>query len=173
MHYDPDNPMLKKARELAHKRQLSQEAFTEIAGLYFEDAAARYSQFKDWQKKEDAALGENREARKEALDKQIQAIARESFSTNNYPGQDFSEADAVIAHFRGTPMSSLVFRLFEKMGEARSRQGVMPYSSAGREAREGRSDGLPDNWDTLDSVSQRTWQLQNPQWRAAETARRH
>jgi hypothetical protein len=165
MELDTASPLYKEARDYAHKEGWTQAQFTGALGLYLKDRAAEFARYQEFIKNEDEALGENREARKIARDKFIDASAKAWFPQG--------EAETVANIVKATPWNRHLFRFFEKASEAVSRQGLRPYSAAGREPVEGRPDGLPENWDKLDPVTRREWMLKNPDWRGGQTARAH
>jgi hypothetical protein len=159
MELDTGSPVYKAARDYAHSEGWTQKQFTGALGIYLKDRAAEFTRYQEFLKAEDEALGENREARKVARDKFIEASAKSWFPAN--------EAENVANVVKATPWNRHLFRFFEKAAEAVSRQGLKPYSAAGREPVEGRPDGLPDNWDKLDAMSRREWMLRNPNWRSS------
>jgi hypothetical protein len=158
MSLDTSKPLYKAGRELAHKLGWTQEEWSAVLGAYAQGEAAS---FNDWNQRVEAeleSLGENREARLLARDNFIDSTGAEAFKED--------ERKVAIDNIKGMPWSRYMIRWVEHLNAKTSRQGVTPYSAAGREANEGRADGLPDNWDKLDAVTRRQWMLQHPEWRA-------
>jgi hypothetical protein len=149
-----DTPMYREARELAYAKGWTQGDFTEALGLFVKHQIADQQRLQAYYKGELEALGDNREARLTALDKFREATVKAWF-----PEAERAEALEMIMR---APPNRYFLRWMEKASEALSKQGVKSYSAVGREPIEGRADGRPENWDKMDAVSRRAWNLQNP-----------
>jgi len=150
-----DSPMYKEARDLAHQQGWTQKAFTDTLGLYVKHQLNDQIKLQDYYKGELEALGDNREARLLAIDKFREASVNAWFPE--------SERQQALEMIKAAPPNRYLLRWMEKANEAFSKQGIRAYSAAGREPVEGRVDGRPDNWDKMDSVTRRAWNLQHPE----------
>lgn len=154
MEIKTNDPLYLAVRDMAHVKGWTQEDFSQAIGAYAKIEAAKYQAIQDAIKQRDEALGQNGPQRVEELKKWFGAQF----------GHDIG------AQFNETLFTPGIVSGFEKVRDALSRQGVKPFSAAGREPVEGRADGLPDNWDKLDLTSKREWFLKNPNWRSPSRA---
>ena len=149
-----DTPLYREARELAHNKGWTQTDFTEALGLFVKHQLADQVKLQQYYKDEIEALGDNREARLLALDKFRESTVKAWFPEN--------EREQALEQIKLVPPNRYFLRWMEKASEAFQKQGVKAYSAMGREPVEGRADGRPDNWDKMDAITRRTWNLQNP-----------
>jgi hypothetical protein len=154
MEVKTDDPLYLAVRDMAHARGWTQDDFSQAIGAYAKVQAARIQAVQEAIKKRDEALGQNGAQRVDELKKWFSAAF----------------GPEVGAQFNETLYTTGIISGFEKMKTALTSQGVKSFSSLGREAIEGRADGLPDNWDKLDSTTRREWLLKNPNWRNPKAA---
>lgn len=149
-----DTPMYREARDLAYAKGWTQTDFSEALGLFVKHQVADAERLQAYYKGELEAMGDNREARLTALDKFREATVKAWFPEG--------ERDKALEQIKLVPPNRFFLRWMEKASEAFQKQGVKSYSAAGREPIEGRADGRPENWDKMDAISRRAWNLQNP-----------
>lgn len=143
MELKTDDPLYVGFRDYALKNGMTQEAFSEGIGLYAKVEIAKQEALQAAVKARDAALGPNGPVRVDDLNKRFVA----------YFGEEVGK------QFAQTLFTPGIIQGFEKVFATLSSQGVQKFSSLGREATEGRADGLPDNWETMSTTDKRTYQL--------------
>lgn len=143
MEVKTDDPLYLAVRQMAHEEGWTQGQFTRAIGEYAKIEAAKHEAMQAAVKARDESLGANGPQRVDALKGRFKAVFGEQV------GEQFAQ----------TLFTRDIISGFEKMFEALSRQGVQKFSGLGREPVEGRSDGLPDNWDSMSATDKRTYQL--------------
>jgi hypothetical protein len=154
MEIKTSDPLYLAVRDMAHAKGWTQDDFSQAIGAYAKIEADKHQAIQNAIKARDEALGQNGPQRVEELNKWFAATF----------------GPEVGAQFRETLYTTGIIKGFEQVKDALTRQGVKTFSGLGREAVEGRGDGLPDNWDRLDSTSKREWFLKNPKWQSPHRA---
>lgn len=151
MEVKTDDPLYLSVRDMAHAKGWTQADFSDAIGVYAKIEAAKQETLQSAIKARDEALGVNGPQRVDDLKKWFNATFGETI------GQQFSQ----------TLFTPSIISGFEKMRDALSRQGVRKFDASGREAVEGRTDGRPDNWESLTALDRRMWNLEHRDGKAA------
>jgi hypothetical protein len=145
MEVKTDDPLYIAVRQMAHEEGWTQGQFSRAIGEYAKIEVAKHEALQAAVKQRDEALGANGPQRVDALNKRFVAAF----------------GDDVGKQFSQTLFTPGIISGFEKVFEALSRQGVQKFSGLGREPVEGRTDGRPDNWDSMSAMDRRQWNLTN------------
>jgi hypothetical protein len=139
--FNRDDPALKQAKDFAHKHNLSQEAFSDLAGIYAATKVGEVLQFQTALKAEVAKLGSAATARVTAVQTWLQAMG----------GDD---AGPLMKVLEIAPVAKTIFAL-EKMMSKWSSQGSSGFSQSGRERpQQGLSD---EQWDSMSYSEKRDY----------------
>ena len=116
--FNKDDPLLARARELAHKRGLSQEEFSDFLGVYAASRIGEQQTLQTAREAQKAQLGSAADSRIAAIDTWLHARV----------GQ---KADLIVSQLKVYPVASMV-EAFEGIMREFSNQGSAPYSGNNR-----------------------------------------
>jgi len=144
MQIDEKSPLWGTLREVAHKRGLTNSEFKETSAAFLDAMAADQKQSM-----------ERFEAGKAELFKQLgDAGSQRVEAVKTWMSGFFGEK--VGAQMQSTLFTPDIVQAFEKIQKTFTDQGVAGFSQQGRDG--GRTDGKPDNWDSMSPVDKLVWQ---------------
>jgi hypothetical protein len=149
---DPKSPLWSTLREVAHKRGLTNAEFKETAAEFINAMAADQ---KAAMERFEAGKAERFEARKAELFKQLgDNGAQRTEAVKTWMRGFFG--DHVGKQMENTLFTPDIVKAFESIQKTFTDQGIAGFSQGGRDS--GRSDGKPDNWDSMSAVDKLVWQ---------------
>ncbi len=140
--FDANDPLLAKSRELAHKRGMDQESYSDFLGLYAASKIGEQQTLGTARAAEMAKLGSAAQARIDAIDTWLKARV----------GQ---KGALMAAQLRQYPVASMV-EMWEDVMRAFSGQGAADYSQSGRHVEE--PTGKIPNYENLSFAQKRAAQ---------------
>lgn len=143
-----DDPVWDQYRDIAKATDLTQEQFKNLAGLKVKmDLAAAEAN--------KAMIARHQESIHTALGargpEQVEAVRT---WMKGFFGPELGE------QFQHALFTADMVKGFQKIQQMATSQGVTSFSQIGRT--EGRTDGLPNNWEQMSPLDRRTYQLTNP-----------
>ena len=116
--FNKDDPLLARARELAHQRGLSQEAFSDFLGIYAANRIGEQQMLATARNAEMGKLGSAAGNRIAAVETWLKS-------------QVGAKANLIVSQMRAYPVASMI-EMFEHLARASSDQGSAPYSQGHR-----------------------------------------
>lgn len=116
--FDQNDPMLAKSRELAHKRGLTQEEYSDFLGVYAATKISEHQQLSQARDAQKALLGSAADSRIA----QIETWLR---------GRVGTKADGLVAQLKNFPVAAYV-EAFEELARQFSHQGGASAPAGGR-----------------------------------------
>jgi hypothetical protein len=140
--FNQQDPLLKTARDLAHKRGIDQETFSDMLGLYAATQIGQHQQLAQARTAELAKLGTAAQERINGIDTWLHARAGQS-------------ADVMVAQLKNFPVAGMV-EMFEGLMRQFSNQGGADYSQSGRQQQE--TGGKIPGYENMNFVQKRAAQ---------------
>lgn len=116
--FSKDDPLLARARELAHQRGLSQEEFSDFLGVYAASKIGEGQQLQVARDAQKALLGSAADNRIAAVETWLKARVG-------------NKAEGIVAQLKNFPVAAYV-EAFEEIARQFSHQGGAGYSQSGR-----------------------------------------
>jgi hypothetical protein len=140
--FDKNDALLAKSRELAHKRGMDQETYSDFLGLYAASKISEQQQLATARGAEMAKLGSAAQGRIDAVDTWLHARVG-------------TKADIIVNQLRNFPVATMI-EAFEEVIRQFSHQGGAEFSQSGRQQQD--NSGKIPGYETMSFVQRRAAQ---------------